>query len=115
EAQALRFREAHAHSESVTDEPRRPQNRFDRIEDLGPEAPFENEPDTAFAVGAHRDAVAQALVELIRRPSFELASVIGGVRREPRDLAAGFDPSRPRIVPYRYHLAGEADLREAVA
>lgn len=114
EAQALRFRDAHRHSERVSDEPRRPQDRFGQIQDLSREAPFSNEPDTDFAVAAHREAVAQALVELIRRPCFELASVIGGVRRETRDLGSGFDPSRPRIVPYRYHLAGESELRAAV-
>lgn len=114
EAQAQRFREAHRHSERVSDEPRRPQDRFAQIQDLSHDAAFENEPDTDFAVAAHRDAVAHALVELIRRPCFELAPVIGGVRRETRDVASGFDPSRPRIVPYRYRLAGESELRAAV-
>jgi RHH-type proline utilization regulon transcriptional repressor/proline dehydrogenase/delta 1-pyrroline-5-carboxylate dehydrogenase len=40
--------------------------------------------------------------------------VIGGKRCETGVMAHGFDPSRPRVVPYRYHLARGADLERAV-
>jgi RHH-type proline utilization regulon transcriptional repressor/proline dehydrogenase/delta 1-pyrroline-5-carboxylate dehydrogenase len=40
--------------------------------------------------------------------------VIGGKRSEGGVLAHGFDPSRPRMVPYRYQLARPADLERAV-
>lgn len=112
--QAERFRRALAAIGTLSDAPRRSQNRFVEVCDLPDTAPFSNEPDTDFAVAAHRDAVARALGELGRRPCFELGSVIGGQRCETGTLAQGFDPSRPRVVPYRYQLARALDLERAV-
>jgi RHH-type proline utilization regulon transcriptional repressor/proline dehydrogenase/delta 1-pyrroline-5-carboxylate dehydrogenase len=115
EAQAQRFRQAMAAIDTSSDEPRRTQNRFVEPRDLAPAAAFANEPDTDFAVAAHRQVVLRALGELARRGCFELCSTIGGKRCVAGAWAHGFDPSRPRVVPYRYHLAGAADLERAVS
>jgi RHH-type transcriptional regulator, proline utilization regulon repressor / proline dehydrogenase / delta 1-pyrroline-5-carboxylate dehydrogenase len=113
--QAERFRLAHRAKDSVSEAPRRNQNRFVDVQDLERTSPFRNEADTDFSVKAHRDAVTSALAQLVRRPCFQLASEIAGSRRETRDIEVGFDPSRPAVVPYRCHLAGSTDLDEAVA
>jgi RHH-type proline utilization regulon transcriptional repressor/proline dehydrogenase/delta 1-pyrroline-5-carboxylate dehydrogenase len=115
EAQARRFHQALAAIDTLSDAPRRTQNRFTEGQDLAPTAAFANEPDTDFAVAAHREVVLRALGELARRGCFELCSTIGGKRCQAGAWAHGFDPSRPRVVPYRYHLAGAADLERAVA
>lgn len=114
EAQAERFKLAHRDAQTVSDAPRRTQNRFSDVRDLPAEAPFSNEPDTDFSVAAHREAVSRELLALERRPAFELSSSVDGVRRESGDLTDGFDPSRPNVVPYRCHLAGRAELEAAV-
>lgn len=115
EAEAERFRRAHQAADSVSDLPRRSSNRFADVRDLSPEAAFTNEPDTDLSVAAHRSAVRSALAALERRPTWELASEIDGVRRESGDIADGFDPSRPGVTPYRYHLALRSDLEAAVS
>jgi RHH-type transcriptional regulator, proline utilization regulon repressor / proline dehydrogenase / delta 1-pyrroline-5-carboxylate dehydrogenase len=114
-AQAERFARALGAVESVSAEPQRTQNRFAEPVDLPDGAPFANEPDTDFSVQEHRERVTRALGELARRPCFELCSRIGGARCETGVTAHGFDPSRPRLVPYRYHLARPADLERAVS
>ncbi len=113
--QAQRFQQAHQACDAVSEAPRRSQDRFGNIQDLDRQAPFANEPDTDFSVAAHRAAVTRALNSLMQRPSFELAPLIAGVRRETGDMVSGFDPSRPGMVPYRYHLAQASDLEAAVA
>lgn len=115
QAQAERFSRALGAIGTLSDAPRRTQNRFVDVVDLPQGAAFSNEPDTDFAVAAHRELITRALAELGRRPCFELRSVIGGKRSDGGSLAHGFDPSRPRVVPYRYQLARAADLERAVA
>jgi RHH-type proline utilization regulon transcriptional repressor/proline dehydrogenase/delta 1-pyrroline-5-carboxylate dehydrogenase len=115
EEQAERFRTALAATDTLSDVPRRTQNRFVEPPDLSRAAPFANEPDTDFAVATHRQVVLRALGELGRRACFDLCSMIGAKRCETGAVAHGFDPSRPRVVPYRYHLARPADLERAVA
>jgi RHH-type proline utilization regulon transcriptional repressor/proline dehydrogenase/delta 1-pyrroline-5-carboxylate dehydrogenase len=115
EAQAERFRRALRALDRPGDAARRPQNRFAEPVDLSKGAAFANEPDTDFAVANHRQVVLRALGELGRRACFDLCSVIAGKRCDTGPVALGFDPSRPRVVPYRYHLARAADLERAVA
>ncbi len=115
QAEAERFRAAHQAAEHVSDVPRRSLSRFTDVRDLDAAAPFHNEPDTDLSIAAHRNAVRAALAALERRPSWELASEVDGARRETGDVADGFDPSRPGVTPYRYHLAQPADLDAAVA
>lgn len=115
QAQAEAFKLAHRDADTVSDAPRRLQNRFAEIRDLAADAPFVNEPDTDFAVAAHRGAVNAALTALSRRPVMELASRIDGVARATGALSDGFDPSRPAMVPYRCQLAGLEELETAVA
>ncbi len=115
EAQAERFRQAWRAAGSVSDVPRRTQDRFFEVVDLAAGAAFANEPDTDFSVSAHRAAVTRALIELGRRGCFDLGSCIDGVRQSGRQFALGFDPSRPGVVPYRYQLASPADLQHAVS
>jgi RHH-type transcriptional regulator, proline utilization regulon repressor / proline dehydrogenase / delta 1-pyrroline-5-carboxylate dehydrogenase len=115
EAQAERFRRALAAVSEVGDKSARSPDRFALIEDLPRSAPFANEPDTDFSVAAHRETVTHALAELGRTPCFEIGSRIGGVRSSAPAVAHGFDPSRPRMVPYRCQLARSAELERAVS
>jgi len=103
--QARRFREAHAALESVSTAPRRTRDRFGEIVDPAATEPFRNEPDSDFSEAAHRAAVESALDQIRTRPSFEIRSLIDGVGLETGELEYGFDPSRPRVVPYRCQLA----------
>ena len=114
-AEAGRFKRALGAVDEVSTESLRAQNRFEIVRDLPKSAAFANEPDTDFSVAAHRDAVMTALGELGRRPCFDLSSRVAGKAVETRLTLHGFDPSRPRMVPYRYHLARPADLEQAVA
>jgi RHH-type proline utilization regulon transcriptional repressor/proline dehydrogenase/delta 1-pyrroline-5-carboxylate dehydrogenase len=115
EAQAERFRRALGAVNGVSERPARSQNRFTQIDDLPRSAPFANEPDTDFAVAAHRDAVTRALAGLGRTACFDIGSRIGGVHSSAPAVAHGFDPSRPRMVPYRCQLARPAEIERAVS
>lgn len=103
--QARRFRAAHDAAESVSAAPRRSRDRFGEIIDLALTEPFRNEPDSDFSEPLQRGAVQSALAELRTRPSFEIRSMIDGVSLATGELEHGFDPSRPRVVPYRCQLA----------
>jgi RHH-type proline utilization regulon transcriptional repressor/proline dehydrogenase/delta 1-pyrroline-5-carboxylate dehydrogenase len=113
--QARRFREAHDAAESVSSAPRRTKDRFGAVIDLAASAPFANEPDTDFSEASHRTAVRSALDQLQTRPSFEIAPVIAGARVETGEIEYGFDPSRPRVVPYRCQLARAPEVEAAIA
>jgi len=113
--QARRFREAHDAAESVSSAPRRSRDRFGEIVDLAASEPFRNEPDSDFSEPAHRAAVLSALDQTRTRPSFEICSVIDGRARETGEIEYGFDPSRPRVVPYRCQLARAAEVESALA
>ncbi|MEY4547296.1 MAG: Bifunctional protein PutA [Pseudomonadota bacterium] len=112
--QAQRFLAAHDAAESVSSASRRSRDRFGEIVDLPAAEPFRNEPDTDFAESAHREAVSSALEQTRSRPSFEIASVIAGARAETGEIEYGFDPSRPRVVPYRCQLARAQEVEAAL-
>jgi RHH-type transcriptional regulator, proline utilization regulon repressor / proline dehydrogenase / delta 1-pyrroline-5-carboxylate dehydrogenase len=113
-AQARRFLDAHQAVETVSSAPRRSRDRFGEVVDLGPHEAFRNEPDTDFAEAAHRSAVLSALDQARTRPSFEICSVIAGAPAETGEIEYGFDPSRPRVVPYRCQLARAEEVESAL-
>ncbi len=112
--QAQRFLAAHEAVESVSSASLRSRDRFGEIVDLPSTEPFRNEPDTDFAEAAHREAVSSALEQARSRPSFEIASIIAGARAETGEIEYGFDPSRPRVVPYRCQLARAEEITRAL-
>jgi RHH-type proline utilization regulon transcriptional repressor/proline dehydrogenase/delta 1-pyrroline-5-carboxylate dehydrogenase len=113
--QVRRFREAHERAESVSAAPRRTRDRFGEVVDLAATEPFRNEPDSDFSEPAHRAAVESALEQARSRPSFEIRSLIDGVSLETGEIEYGFDPSRPRVVPYRCQLARAEHVDAALA
>lgn len=114
EDQAARFRSAHQAKDSVSDASLRAHDRFASVRDLPRDQPFDNEPDTDFSLAAHRAHVSRAIDALGWRGAFDVFSVIDGKPRPTRSAQHGFDPSRPGIVPYRYHLVGKDLLDLAV-
>ncbi|HEX4351560.1 MAG TPA: bifunctional proline dehydrogenase/L-glutamate gamma-semialdehyde dehydrogenase, partial [Polyangiales bacterium] len=94
-----------------------------RIQDRSQEAPrpaavsgdeFRNEPDTDFALPNNRAFITRKLAALRATEPFEIAMQIAGERASRSPLAAGFDPSRPNVVPYRHPLASAAEIERAL-
>jgi RHH-type proline utilization regulon transcriptional repressor/proline dehydrogenase/delta 1-pyrroline-5-carboxylate dehydrogenase len=116
------FVAAFARMESVSDKPRRTQNRAsDTPSSLQPPVSslsFFNEPDTDWSL-AHNG---QWAVEIIERwqsrcdgQATEVPLVLGGESVcDDRQIVASLDPSRPRRVAARYRLATEADVNQAI-
>ena len=75
-----------------------------------PSASFTNEPDTEFALAQNRRWIEPILERWRTRDCFELPTAAASGPTEP-----GFDPSRPRAVPYRYGLSNEAEVERVLA
>jgi RHH-type proline utilization regulon transcriptional repressor/proline dehydrogenase/delta 1-pyrroline-5-carboxylate dehydrogenase len=78
-------------------------------------AAFENEPDTDFALAHHRTWIMELLQRWQARDTFAVPMQIGGEQRAGEPCLDGFDPSRPGVVPYRFAVAGEADIERALS
>jgi RHH-type proline utilization regulon transcriptional repressor/proline dehydrogenase/delta 1-pyrroline-5-carboxylate dehydrogenase len=116
EAQRAQFERALSGRGAVGDAPRRTQDRSRAATDaaLPAEAPFENEPDTDFALAHNRQWLASILTRWRERETFEVPLQIAGALRAGAPHLPGFDPSRPERVPYRFAVAAEADVEAAL-
>ena len=74
---------------------------------------FNNEPDTDFTLPLERQRVVEALASLQATKSRHLPLYIGqqAVRRPPIE---GYDPSRPKSIPYHLSLATSEDIANAI-
>jgi RHH-type transcriptional regulator, proline utilization regulon repressor / proline dehydrogenase / delta 1-pyrroline-5-carboxylate dehydrogenase len=118
-AERDRFRAAFDIKYTVSDAPRRTQDRRAEAEapsDARPlEAPFENDPDTDWTLAANRAWIAEGVVRWREREPEEIALPIGGELHAGARAGQGRDPSRPGRLAYRYALAGPADVDRALA
>ena len=112
-AQEQLFRNAAEASADVSEVPRRCQLRGG-VECARSSAGFVNEPDTDFSISGNRRWIRVELAKLRRRPCFRVPMQIAGRLVYRGEVVAGFDPSRPGVVPYRYPLASEAELAVAL-
>ncbi len=100
------FKDSCESTSRVLAEPRRTQNRLLPTSMPAESLPFENEPDTDFALEANR-SWAHALLEEWKNKSFPtIPLVIAGQEiRESLEKGKGVDPSRPGKTYYEYCLA----------
>ena len=116
EAERDRFLAAFELTATVSDAPRRTQDRRAETPPERPlDAPFDNEPDTDWTLGANRAWIAEVVGRWRERASEEISLQIGGDFVAETRQGGGHDPSRPSRVAYRYALAGAAEVERALA
>jgi RHH-type transcriptional regulator, proline utilization regulon repressor / proline dehydrogenase / delta 1-pyrroline-5-carboxylate dehydrogenase len=114
-AERDRFLAAFALEATVTEAPRRTQDRSAPLAPRPPGGRFENEPDTDWTLAANR-AWITAVVECRRaRAPEEIPLQVGGELGAGTRAEEGRDPSRPGAVAYRYALGGPADVDRALS
>lgn len=113
--QAQLFSHACLTSEQASYLPRRTQNRLiEKFIDY-PTSCFENEPDTDWALPQNRKWAEQILKEWGSKNHPLIPIVIGGqIATSPGKVGIGEDPSYPGHPLYRYSLATEAQVDQAV-
>ncbi|MGH7415973.1 MAG: proline dehydrogenase family protein, partial [Candidatus Rokuibacteriota bacterium] len=104
--------------DDLSDAPRRTQNREAESRGAGgpPDvaAPFVNEPDTDWALGANRDWIDRVRAEWRERPPERVPLQIAGEFVAGAALTDGRDRSRPGRVAYRHALADRAQVSRAL-
>lgn len=106
QAQASRFSEACAMKESVSEEPRRTQDRQEEPVHLSFDASFENEADTDFSLQANRLWAEQIKRKWANAAIGVLPLVIAAEEiSDTGDTGTGHDPAAPQKVLYRYARA----------
>ncbi|MCG8557747.1 MAG: bifunctional proline dehydrogenase/L-glutamate gamma-semialdehyde dehydrogenase [Proteobacteria bacterium] len=113
--QLSRFVRAAQAQDEVSEEPRRAAIRDEPPKHPKLDGPFRNEPDTDFSLMRNREWIGQILQERHDQPAEDVPIRVAGQDRYREPTAEGFDPSRPGHCPYRYALASEDDLEQAVA
>ncbi len=99
---------------TVSDQPRRQQNRATESIVFDPQNPFHNVSDTDFSLRANQQW-AQKAVEAWQNTDIEpIPLQIGGEFISSDNLADGHDPSRPDTVPYQYSLADATFIDHAL-
>jgi len=116
EGQVQQFQRAFARRAALDHGARRVQNRAAQSPAAGHCGEgFENEPDTDFALAENQTWIRALLERWHARERFDVPLQIGGELRSGAPHQDGFDPSRPALVPYRFALAGEAEMERALA
>jgi RHH-type transcriptional regulator, proline utilization regulon repressor / proline dehydrogenase / delta 1-pyrroline-5-carboxylate dehydrogenase len=117
-AERDRFLDAFEIKATVSDAPRRTQDR--RTEAEAPpvprplEARFENDPDTDWTLSANRAWIADVVPRWRERAPEEIRLQIDGELRAGAREGQGRDPSRPGRLAYHYALAGRAEVDRAL-
>jgi len=114
ERQQHQFEQAVARRGEVSEIPRRAHERAPSRPPVSG-APFAGEPDSDFTLADRRAWIAVALARERDAEVHDLALGVAGRPRVGEPFVDGFDPSRPGLRPYRFTLAGEADLELALA
>jgi RHH-type proline utilization regulon transcriptional repressor/proline dehydrogenase/delta 1-pyrroline-5-carboxylate dehydrogenase len=117
-AERDRFLAAFDVKATVTDAPRRTQDRS-RSSDAplvrSLDARFENDADTDWTLAANRAWIEEIVDRWRERPAEEIPLQIGGELHTGARTAEGRDPSRPGCVAYRYALAGPVEVDRALS
>jgi len=114
-AQRERFLRACRERHGVSSAPSRRQDRRREAVDCARRQSFGNAPDTDWSLECNREWVAEALRRRGRKAPDIIPLQIGGRVVVTGDEAASCDPSRPEQEFYRYHLAGDEEVDEALA
>jgi len=109
ELEALRFGDAMRRKSSIDTTPMRK-----RAPSYPNGAVFHNEPDTDVVVHDPREHLRLVLDQTRDREAGVVSSIVDGQARGD-EIATGYDPSRPGIIPYRIRLADESVIDHAIA
>lgn len=112
QSQAELFSDACFALSTVSDKPRRTQNRQIQPKRAGFSGTFENEPDTDWALPQNRKWAADIIAEWSKKEYETIPLEIGGEFVFTETKASGIDPSNPSKSLYLYSLANkdQADL-----
>ncbi|MFN9248243.1 MAG: bifunctional proline dehydrogenase/L-glutamate gamma-semialdehyde dehydrogenase [Planctomycetota bacterium] len=95
--------------------PNRTQNRLtERPEAKHADEPFDNEPDTDFALPANRQWAAEIIERWKSKQIAPLELWIGNAKQTRELTGKGKDPSRPGVVAYQYAEANPQDVDSAL-
>ncbi|MGJ3239192.1 MAG: bifunctional proline dehydrogenase/L-glutamate gamma-semialdehyde dehydrogenase [Anaerolineae bacterium] len=99
---------------TVSDQPRRTQNRQTEHIHFDPEADFENVPDTDFSLRPNQAWVAE-IISTWRDQLFETVPLqINGQTIVTKQLGDGHDPAQPDRLAYQYALASPEQINQAL-
>lgn len=114
EVQSSLFSEACKLKDTVENEPRKKQNRFDAPIHLDLTSSFENEPDTDFSLPQNRKW-AEKIIETWQGKSIDpVPLVIDGEEIYTDNQGKGIDPSEPRKPYYTYSKGSWKDIDRAL-
>ncbi|MCB0168583.1 MAG: bifunctional proline dehydrogenase/L-glutamate gamma-semialdehyde dehydrogenase, partial [Anaerolineae bacterium] len=100
--------------DKVSAQPQRQQDRSSEVRQFDPDAPFHNEPDTDWSLSANRVWVEGWLKKWREAEPISIPLQVGGEFISHDFPGEGVDPSRPSLTPYRYALADEAWVEQAL-
>lgn len=109
-----RFLQACAIRDKVSNQPRRHQNRAVEVPAAQPNKPFHNAVDTDWSLPANQTWVKEAVNQWRDREIEPIPLQIGGQLIGDKFPGEGNDPSRPGVVAYRYALADDAQVEQAL-
>lgn len=113
--QAKVFAAASLAADQVGVKPRRTQNRFQKVEKPAIDAPFQNEPDTDWALPQNRKWIANIVQDWSQRKIQDIPIVVGGKEIAPGEFPGkGVDPSNPEKVLYHYTRADSSHVEMAI-
>lgn len=111
--QAGLFSRACKEIETVSDAPMRGQSRFIPPVRKALNTPFENEPDTDWAL-PHNIRWAESIIREWSGKEFGVVPIVVGGKEIELNLERKMDPCCPKTVLYQYSQAGEAELETAL-
>jgi len=109
-----RFLAACTQMATVSDQPRRTQDRRTEQPVITPDQPFTNMPDTDFSLPANGAWIKAIFATWQERTIEPLPLQIGGKFVASATQAVGHDPSRPGQIAYRYAQADLAQVEQAL-
>lgn len=109
-----------SYSDSLSDKPRRQQNRStEKTTPLAADAPFHNVADTDFSLPCNREWITKWLEHWTshrdRIAQTQIPIVVGGHEKQTAQAVDGSDPSRPGVVAYRYSVGSAEDVQAAIS
>lgn len=108
------FLEAFNNMRTVSDVPRRQQNRQTEQIRIDSEAPFKNVADTDFSLRANQEWVKNIVVEYSEKTFKPVPLQIKGKEIVTKNLGDGHDPAQPDSIAYHYSLATPQQINKAL-